>query len=160
MPSMPFLTFFSPPGSLFPQRFTFLSALMALLSQKASWRRADPVVARSGANIQPFTWCIRRTHSSPSLYIASRQQGSSLAGQQASSSLDNPVSSVTSLVPSPSSDGSPYRYAFTFGLCGSNTLSPVAILPSPCINNTPNNTCRDKHRTLAHHQYRKVPSTC
>jgi hypothetical protein len=141
---------------------------MALLSQKASWRRADPVVARSdigatavssGANIQLFTWCIRRTYSPPSLCIASRQQGSSLAGQQASSTLDNPVSSATSLVPSPSSDGSPYRYAFTFGLCGSNTLSPVAILPSPRINNTPNNSCRDKHCTLRH-QYRKVPSTC
>ena len=62
MPSMTFLTN-PPPGPLVSQTFTFLSALMAPLSQKASWRRADPVVARSddfgtamssGANIQAF----------------------------------------------------------------------------------------------------------
>jgi hypothetical protein len=108
---------------------------MAPSSQSASWRRADTVRARSdavgktdvssGTSMQHFSH-VRGIHSSSSLDIASGQQNSSLAGQTASSSLDNPVSSVTSDVSSPTSNGSAYRYALASRFRVANTTCPVA----------------------------------
>ena len=116
--------------------FSLSFASMAPLSRSASWRRADTVRARSdavgatdvssGAGMQRFSH-MRGIHSSPSLDIASGQQDSSLAGQTASSSLDNPVSpSVTSNVSSPTSNGGAYRYALVPRFRGPNTSCPVA----------------------------------
>ena len=125
-----FLT--NPPQDL----FSFSFASMAPSSQSASWRRADTVRARSdavgesdvssGAGMQHFSH-VRGIHSPPSLDIASGQQNSSLAGQTASSSLDNPVSSsVTSNVSSLTSNGSAYRYALASRFRVPNTSCPVA----------------------------------